>query len=305
MTLYPIASGYKADLFLLEHEKEYIAFEMSATAKYVKESLQSLDIEACDIQACLLTHGTKTRMESLARVEKISCSQPYDGIPIYVGGETVFEYVENFIQSPDLPAATQKALAILEDKVHSISKEGVTIGSFHVKAVDLPHYIPCGGFIVSAGEEKTAFLTHFGSVEEELFQRLKEEKVQTIVLEGNYDDEIMEESSSPLKERTMKDNGLLSNVNMAQTVANLYEHGLKAVVVANRSVDNNDEEYPQEWVESHLDEYGFPDDGVKVHLAPYGDTEEGIAKKAQNSNRTITYIKPYSVHVATGEKTEL
>jgi len=87
---------------------------------------------------------------------------------------------------------------------------------------------------------------------EELLSHLKNST--SILLESNYDPEILKYSSYPylLKQRISGDNGHLSNLMAGKTLANLYNSGLKDALLVHLSKENNFPELAYETVYSEI-----------------------------------------------------
>lgn len=87
---------------------------------------------------------------------------------------------------------------------------------------------------------------------EELLSHLKNST--SILLESNYDPEILKYSSYPyiLKQRISGDNGHLSNLMAGKTLASLYNSGLKDALLVHLSKESNFPELAYETVYNEI-----------------------------------------------------
>ena len=99
---------------------------------------------------------------------------------------------------------------------------------------------------------------------EELLNHLKNSN--SILLESNYDPEILKYSSYPyiLKQRISGDNGHLSNLMAGKTLANLYNSGLKNALLVHLSKESN---FPELAYETVYNEISNCKD-FSLHVAP-------------------------------------
>ena len=76
----------------------------------------------------------------------------------------------------------------------------------------------------------------------------------SILLESNYDPEILKYSSYPylLKKRISGDNGHLSNMMAGKTLATLYNSGLKNALLVHLSKESNFPELAYETVQNEI-----------------------------------------------------
>ena len=149
-------------------------------------------------------------------------------IPIYANKKT-WDALDNI------------SIKILEEnkKYFNIS-ENFEIGDFKIFPFSIPHDAadPCG-FNIYYNNKKISIATDIGHMSEELLNHLKNST--SILLESNYDPEILKYSSYPylLKQRISGDNGHLSNLMAGKTLANLYNSGLKDALLVHLSKESN------------------------------------------------------------------
>ena len=131
--------------------------------------------------------------------------------------------------------------------------ENFRIGNFNVFPFSIPHDAadPCG-FNIYCNNKKISIATDIGYVSETLLENLKHSN--SILLESNYDPEILKYSSYPylLKKRIAGNNGHLSNEIAGKTIANLYNFGLKNAILIHLSKENNFPELAYQTISSEI-----------------------------------------------------
>ena len=120
------------------------------------------------------------------------------------------------------------------------------------------------GFNIYNNDKKISIATDIGHMSEELIQHLQNST--SILLEANYDPEILKYSSYPylLKKRISGDSGHLSNIMAGKTLANLYNSGLKNALLVHLSKENNFPELAYETVYNEIS--NFKD--LSLNVAP-------------------------------------
>ncbi len=117
------------------------------------------------------------------------------------------------------------------------------IGDVTVSAFRVSHDVPCVGYSLLSAGKKVTVATDIGKVPQKLLDIFGDSDL--MVLESNHDVELLNHnpSYSPfLKKRILSDKGHLSNLACAECVRYLACHGVKQVVLAHLSRENN---YPE------------------------------------------------------------
>lgn len=115
------------------------------------------------------------------------------------------------------------------------------IGGISVRALPVPHDVPCFGYILRRGERAVAVVTDIGCTKPDILGGLGD--CDLVMLEANHDTEKLRLNpaySAQLKRRISSDHGHLSNADCAAACAFLAEHGVKNFILAHLSEDNND-----------------------------------------------------------------
>ena len=115
------------------------------------------------------------------------------------------------------------------------------VGEVAVEAFALPHdAVDPVGFVCRSGNSCIGVATDFGFVTNLVRDRLK--GVHALLVEANYDDKMLDADSKrpwSIKQRISSRHGHLSNLQTADLVEGLLDHGLKKVILGHLSSDCN------------------------------------------------------------------
>ena len=147
-------------------------------------------------------------------------------IPVFANKETW-----NFLPKDKIIEENQKQFNMYKE---------FKIGDLNILPFEIPHdAINPSGFNISVGNSKISVATDLGHVTQEIFNLLKNSKF--IMLESNYDPEVLKCSSYPykLKTRIAGPNGHLPNETAGKTIAHLLQSGLKQAMLGHLSKESN------------------------------------------------------------------
>ncbi len=226
-------SGSSGNSFFVQTDNTNLIIDAGVTLKKIVAALEKLNINGEDIDAILVTHDHIDHTRSIATL-----SNKYN-IPVYANKKT-WEAIENI--ACKIPNNNKKIFNIAET---------FSIGDIKILPFHTPHDAadPCG-FNLYNSNKKISIVTDIGYVSEELLNHLK--KSSCILLESNYDPEILKCSSYPylLKRRISSDMGHLSNISAAKTLASLYDFGLQKALLVHLSKENNFPELAYETIKN-------------------------------------------------------
>lgn len=117
------------------------------------------------------------------------------------------------------------------------------IGDVTVSPFRVSHDVPCVGYSILSGGKKVTVATDIGKMPQKLLESVADSDL--MVLESNHDEVLLKNNraySPYLKKRILSDKGHLSNAACAECVAYLACRGVKQVVLAHLSRENN---YPE------------------------------------------------------------
>ena len=230
-------SGSSGNSFFVQSDTTNIIIDVGVSLKKIISALNELNINCENIDAILVTHDHIDHTKSIA-----SLSNKYN-IPVFANKKT------------------WEAIPEIANKIPSDNKKLFNVAeSFHI-----PHDAadPCG-FNLYNSNKKISIVTDIGHVSEEILDQLKNSSC--IILESNYDPEILKCSSYPylLKKRILSDNGHLSNISAAKTLSKLYNFGLEKALLVHLSKENNFPELVYETIKNET----FNCKNLSVDIAP-------------------------------------
>jgi len=175
MLIRPIASGSSGNCYFISDGATSMLLDCGIPVKRIKEGLWSLGRRLSDVSACLVTHCHGDHVKSAQKLAD-------QGINIITSGGT--------IEAAHLTGRSVMPIKSLVDGGSAIS-----IGSFVIYALEVEHDAPeTLAFIVFSTErdpvEKLLYVT-----DTEYF-RYKVDHLTHILIEANYDNDILSENAS-------------------------------------------------------------------------------------------------------------
>ena len=215
-------SGSSGNSFYVGSDTTNIIIDAGVSLKKISTALEEIKIKGENIDAILVTHDHIDHTKSIAAL-----SNKYN-IPVYANKKT-WEAI------PDI------ANKILDNNKKTFNMlKTFSIGNIKVFPFHTPHDAadPCGFNLYNSGK-KISIATDIGYVSDDLLNHLK--KSSSILLEANYDEEILKYSRYPylLKQRISSNKGHLSNINAAKAIKTLYSSGLNNALLIHLSKENN------------------------------------------------------------------
>ncbi len=215
-------SGSSGNSFFVQSDTTNLIIDAGVSLKKIDTALEKININGENINAILVTHDHIDHTKSIA-----SLSKKYN-IPVYANKKT-------WSAIPNIATKIPDNLK----KIFNIS-ETFSIGDIKILPFHTPHDAadPCG-FNLYNSNKKISIATDIGYISEELLNYLKDSS--GILLESNYDPEILKYSSYPyvLKQRILSNTGHLSNLSAAKTLVKLYNSGLEKALLVHLSKENN------------------------------------------------------------------
>lgn len=215
-------SGSTGNSLLVQSEKTNILVDAGVSGKKIVEALESSSIDVSSISGILVTHEHTDHIKSIGTLSK-----KYN-IPVYANQETW-----------DAMPKEKEKIAEENQKVFSISKP-FSINDLDITAFSIPHDAanPCGYNFFNKNT-KISVATDLGHVTPDIIHSLENSKF--VLLESNYDPEVLRCSSYPyhLKTRINGPMGHLSNYFAGDVISNLMGSGLQAAMLGHLSKENN------------------------------------------------------------------
>lgn len=215
-------SGSSGNCLFVSTNNTKVLIDCGTSCKKICDGLASINSSIEDIDAILVTHEHSDHVQSLGMVSK-----KFD-IPVYANIDTwnAMEKQKEKISSENIKIFENDKDFILND---------LTIHPFST-----PHDAvnPCG-FNIHNGKRKLSIATDLGHMNNDIFNHL--EKSSFILLESNYDPEVLKTSKYPyyLKQRIAGPTGHLSNETAGKTISALMKKDLKGVMLGHLSKESN------------------------------------------------------------------
>ena len=215
-------SGSSGNCLLIQTSDTKILIHAGESAKKISTALSSMAIDPTQIDAILVTHEHSDHVRGLG-----TFSKKYD-IPVFANSKTWDAMPE---QSSKISENNMKKFTI---------EENFEIGDLKIHPFKIPHDAanPCG-FNIFYNDTKISIATDLGHITSNIAHKLEDSKF--ILLESNYDPEILKCSAYPylLKRRIAGPNGHLPNSDAGKIVSFLMNSGLESVMLGHLSRENN------------------------------------------------------------------
>ena len=217
-------SGSSGNSLFVESENAKILVDTGMSCKKIEEALNSIEVDPSSINAILVTHEHADHIKGLATISK-----KFD-IPVFATKETF----------DAMPAQTEK---LAEKNINFFNpNEKFYIEDIEVLPFSIPHDAanPCGFNISKDSEHQISIATDVGHMTKAIVDKLEGSKF--ILLESNYDTEVLKCCSYPfkLKSRIASENGHLSNTMAGKTISYLLKNGkLSTAMLGHLSKESN------------------------------------------------------------------
>ena len=227
-------SGSSGNSLFVETADTKILVDAGVSCKKIENALLDIDIDPFSLDGILVTHEHIDHVQGLG-----TFSKKFD-VPVFVNQETL------------------DAMPKQKDKINSKNvktfkvSENFAIGDLEIKPFSIPHDAanPCG-FNIWKDDKKISIATDIGHMTNNILKDLEESLF--IMLEANYDPEVLRYSSYPfsLKSRIAGPIGHLSNEMAGKTISHLLDSGLKTAMLGHLSKENN---FPELAYQTVIDE---------------------------------------------------
>lgn len=243
-------SGSSGNSLFIETENTRILVDAGVSSKKIEEALHHIDVEPSSIDAILVTH------EHIDHIQGLGTFSRKFNTPVF---------------------ANQETLDNMSNQTEKISHENIkkfkvtdkfSIGDIDIKSFSIPHDAanPCG-FNIFKDNKKISIATDIGHMDAKILNSLEESIF--ILLEANYDPEVLKYSSYPynLKTRIAGPNGHLSNNMAGKTISHLVNSGLKHAMLGHLSKENNFPELAYQTVVEELISENIYEDSLLLNVA--------------------------------------
>ncbi len=211
------ASGSEGNCIYVEENGSGVIIDAGISRRRIVTNLKAAGVQFGSVEGVFLTHEHYDHTLGL----KTLCK--YEKFPVYASEGTI-ERMKRFVPEGDYRSIYLKA----------------KLNGFSIKSIPLPHdAAEPNGFIVEGKNSRLMVVTDLGFVTERVMQEIP--GCDAIIFESNHDVEMLKNGSYPphLKERILSRWGHLSNTQCSVALNNGKWKGLKLVVLAHLSRENN------------------------------------------------------------------
>ena len=228
-------SGSSGNCLYLEDKDTKILIDAGVSGKKIEENLKKIYVKPEEIDAVFVSHDHIDHTKGVGVF-----SRRFD-IPIYANRGT-WE-----VALKGLGKISPKNMVVFH------SNQEVYINGLCILPFPIHH--DAGepvGFSIENGKTKIGIITDTGKITEEILWSLK--NCDLAVIESNHDVEMLKVGRYPyyLKKRILGNEGHLSNEDASKTILKLVEKGLRKVLLAHLSEENNFPELAYETTKSLL-----------------------------------------------------
>ncbi len=217
-----LSSGSKGNSYLIKGEKNTILVDAGLNAKTTAMHLESIGVDPHEIDGIIVTHEHSDHICGIKVLTK-----KYN-IPIYANEKTMAKI-------------TSKADTILPQNIRTFTNgEDFFIGEMNITPFKTPHdSVDSCGFSIYCKQNKITVATDLGHMTKTILSNC--ENSDLLVLEANHDLEMLQNGpySEKLKSRIQGPHGHISNDMCGKTAAYLLKHGLRQLILAHLSDENN------------------------------------------------------------------
>lgn len=250
MQIQSFASGSGGNCALVSGGGKYILVDAGISLRRIKACLAQWDLGLSDISAVLLTHEHGDHVGALPMLEK------YTDIPVITSGGTARSVIAK-------GKAGGKNFSVIE------AGEIMDIGGIAVKSFATSHDAAESlGYTFEYAYEKAAVVTDLGHVTNEV--RSAVSGASAVLLEANHDVDMLRVGPYPyhLQQRILGPCGHLSNEASGRFALELAEHGVRHILLAHLSKENNTPRLAYKTVADILIEGGVEPGSLKLNIAP-------------------------------------
>ena len=229
MKVYNLASGSKGNCTYIETSKYKLLIDLGKTKKYIKESLEKINVNYEDIDYVFLTHTHDDHVSALRT------------------------FLKNHKASLVITNEMYNELNDIDDLNIIIYSDNPTIDGLDIESFKMSHDADdIRSFVISDNNKSICYITDTGYINSKYFKHMKNKDAYFI--ESNHDIEMLQHGPYPdwLKKRVLSDVGHLSNNFAGIYLSKLVSDNTKIITLLHLSEKNNTEECALKTVEDIL-----------------------------------------------------
>lgn len=219
-----LASGSKGNSIIIRTESTKILLDAGLSGKKISNFIQSIKLDESKLNAIILSHEHSDHIRGAGIIcRKLS-------IPLYITKPTYDICKDGLGKLP-------------RGFVYFANGSAFQIGNLQIRAFQSSHDVVDGSnFIIQKTDNsnrKLAIATDLGFSSNLMITKLKNST--SIIIESNHDVKMLLAGSYPplLKQRIKSKQGHLSNEQAVEVVKKVYHPGLKNIILAHLSEENN------------------------------------------------------------------
>ena len=243
-------SGSSGNSLFVESENTKILVDAGVSSKKIEKALNDINVEPSDLDGILITHEHLDHVQGLG-----TFSRKFD-IPVFVNEKTLDAMP---IQKDKIPEKNIKYFKV---------SSNFSIGDLDINSFSIPHDAanPCG-FNISKNGKQISIATDIGHMTNDILKNLEESLF--VMLEANYDPEVLKFSSYPfkLKTRIAGPDGHLSNQIAGKTISHLLKFRLQKAMLGHLSKETNFPELAYKTVVEELISNNFNENSLNLSVA--------------------------------------
>lgn len=242
MRFSPLYSGSSGNCSIVTIGKTNILVDAGMTGKAILSALETVGVDPCKLNAIVVTHEHSDHIKGVGVF-----SRKYD-IPVYAN-EGTWKAMSPLIGDVSM----HNIRTFVNGQNFYIGDADITPFNISHDAADPVGYSFCGG------GARIVYMTDTGCVNEAL--RTIASGADLLFLEANHDVDMLKRGPYPypLKKRILSEKGHLSNVAAGEFLKKLFPTGVRRVILAHLSRENNTEQIAYSTVRQALVDDGIPE----------------------------------------------
>lgn len=231
-------SGSSGNCYFIGNASNGLLIDAGLGVRSIRKCLRSLGLDFENIWGVFVTHDHADHIKAVGPIgEK-------HRVPIY--------------STRKVHEGIQRSYCVTE-KLYSSRKyiekdETIQVGEFKITAFHVSHDATDNvGYTVEYKEKRITFATDLGFIGAEVAAHL--EKADYMVLESNYDEQMLLQGSYPLhlKNRIIAETGHLSNDQAGLFLSEIFNERIKHIFLCHLSRENNLPELAYTTIQNHLE----------------------------------------------------
>lgn len=222
MKVCSIASGSSGNCIYVETPKTKLLIDAGISGKKVTNGLHQIGVDGRDLDGILVTHDHSDHTKGVGIV-----SRKYN-VPIHAN-EATWKVMRD-----DIGKVRPENIRYFE------SKNPFEIKDFYIEPFSTSHDASDSvGFSIYGNNKKMSIATDLGYMDIKILEKLYGADI--VILEANHDIDMLKVGPYPyfLKQRILGKKGHLSNESAGNALVDLAKKGLKKVLLAHLSKENN------------------------------------------------------------------